>query len=172
MGGVSDGRGIMRAALRIEGMTSAHDAEQIRRKVGSLEGVQGIDADVSSGRVQIAYDPSGVSVQDIMRSVSGTGMGCYLLKERGLRGTWWKERQQLALYTSGGITLFSFILMFLGAQEIVTNALFGVAVVVGVYYPARKAIIALINLVATIHLLMLIGAAGAVLLGMWYEAAS
>ena len=61
--------------------------------------------------------------------------------------------------------------MFLGVQEIVTNALFGVAVLVGVFYPARKAIIALINLVATIHLLMLIGATGAVLLGMWYEAA-
>ncbi|MBI0583194.1 MAG: cation-translocating P-type ATPase [Methanomassiliicoccus sp.] len=61
--------------------------------------------------------------------------------------------------------------MFLGVQEIITNALFGIAVLVGVYYPARKAIIALLNLVFTIHLLMLIGATGAVLLGMWYEAA-
>jgi Cd2+/Zn2+-exporting ATPase len=46
-----------------------------------------------------------------------------------------------------------------------------IAVLVGVYYPARKAIIALMNLTATIHLLMLIGSVGALVLGMWAEAA-
>jgi len=171
MGGASDEQGSIKTTLQIEGMASTNDADRIRRKVGSLEGVKCIDADISSGKVQITFDPSDVSVQDIIRSVAETGMSCSLLKEQMVRGSWWKERQQLALYASGGITLFSFVMMLLGAQEIMTNALFGAAVAVGVYYPARKAIIALINLVATIHLLMLIGAAGAVLLGMWYEAA-
>lgn len=158
-------------ALHVEGLDCAQDSEIIDRKMRSLEGVTDYSIDVALGRVEVSFDPSLISVQDIVRSISETGMGCALAKDRKARSTWWKDRQQLALYACGLITLFSFMLMFLGAQELITNAIFGIAVLVGVYYPARKAIIALLNLVATIHLLMLIGAAGAVLLGMWYEAA-
>jgi len=87
------------------------------------------------------------------------------------RSTWWKERQQLALYGCGIIILISFTLGFLGVSALYINSLFALAVLVGVYYPARKALIALINLTPTIHLLMLIGSAGAMLLGMWAESA-
>ena len=51
------------------------------------------------------------------------------------------------------------------------NILYLLAVLIGVYYPARKALIALRNLTPTIHLLMLIGSVGAMALGLWGEAA-
>ncbi|MFA5311881.1 MAG: cation-translocating P-type ATPase [Methanomassiliicoccales archaeon] len=157
--------------LRIDGMDCLEEVKLIERKLNSLEGIDGFDINLGAGSVQVSYDPSRTSVQEIIRSISETGMSCSKSKNQRSHSTWWRDKQQLALYSSGTITLFSFVLMFLGVQEIITNALFGVAVLVGVYFPARKAIIALLNLVATIHLLMLIGATGAVLLGMWYEAA-
>ena len=49
MGGASDEQGSIRRP-QIEGMASTNDADRIRRKVGSLEGVKFIDADISSGR--------------------------------------------------------------------------------------------------------------------------
>src|SRR5665648_288353 len=58
-----------------------------------------------------------------------------------------------------------------GAPAYVYNAVYALAVLLGVYYPARKALIALVNFTPTIHLLMLIGAGGAMILGMWSEAA-
>ncbi len=51
------------------------------------------------------------------------------------------------------------------------NILYFLAVLIGVYYPARKALIALRNMTPTIHLLMLIGSVGAMALGLWGEAA-
>jgi len=158
-------------ALGVERLSSPSEITLIERKLSSLAGIESFQIDAGSRRVQVSYNPSKVSIQDIIRSMSETGISCTQIKDRKVRSTWWRDKQQLALYLSGMITLCSFILVFFGVQEVVTNSLFGVAVLVGVYYPARKAIIALINLVATIHLLMLIGATGAVLLGMWYEAA-
>jgi len=163
--------GIETITLRMEGLDSSCNVDLIEKKLRSLAGVEDFEISLDSKEVSVSYDSARTSVQDIIRSVSETGMNCYQVKDRKFRSTWWKDRQQLALYSSGTITLFSFILMFFGVQEIITNALFAVAVLVGVYYPARKAVIALLNFVATIHLLMLIGATGAVLLGMWYEAA-
>jgi Cd2+/Zn2+-exporting ATPase len=157
--------------LMTGGGHSSDGAKLLVRKMRSLSGIETFEIDDDFGRIQISYDPSKISPPDIIRSVSETGMTCSVLKERDLRSTWWKDKQQIALYSSGIISLISFLLMSLGVQEIITNSLFGVAVLVGVYYPARKAIIALLNLVFTIHLLMLIGATGAILLGMWYEAA-
>jgi len=163
-------RAVETVSLRIGGVVSASDVDLIMQKVRSLEGVEGIDIDVDAERAHVTFDPSSTSTKEIIRSISETGKTCSMVKaDNG--STWWKEKQQVALYACGVIILFSFALMFLGVEPLITNVFFGIAVLVGVYYPARKAIIALINLVATIHLLMLIGATGAVLLGMWYEAA-
>lgn len=157
-------------SLLIGGADSRQDADLLRVKMRSLEGVKELNLDLESRQATVTFDPSQTSEKEIIRSISETGMTCSMAEVKE-RSTWWKEKQQLALYGCGIIALFSFILMFLGVGPHITNALFGIAVLVGVYYPARKAIIALINLTPTIHLLMLIGASGAILLGMWYEAA-
>ena len=157
-------------SLLIGGADSRRDADLLRVKIRSLEGVKEFNLDLGSRQATVTFDPSQTSEKEIIRSISETGMTCSMAEVKE-RSTWWKEKQQLALYGCGIIALFSFIMMFLGVGPHITNALFGIAVLVGVYYPARKAIIALINLTPTIHLLMLIGASGAILLGMWYEAA-
>ena len=142
-----------------------------RKKLGALEGVKSYDVNTVSRQVRVTYDSSRVTVQDIIRSVSETGLNASLVKDHKRRSSWWKEKQQLALYGCTIITLIAFIAGFLGAPSLFTNALFVLAVLVGVFYPARKALIALANLTPTIHLLMLIGSGGAMLLGMWSEAA-
>ena len=159
------------ATLQIAGMSCSCEAELIQKKLSSLAGVKTCDVNAVSKQVRVPYDPAIVTVQDIIKSVSETGMNASLVQEGRRRSTWWKQKQQLALYGCGIIILISFILVLIGAPVLFTNALFALAVLVGVYYPARKALIALINLTPTIHLLMLIGSVGAMLLGMWQESA-
>ena len=159
------------ATLQIAGMSCSCEAELIQKKLSSLAGVKTCDVNAVSKQVRVPYDPALVTVQDIIKSVSETGMNASLVREGRRRSTWWKQKQQLALYGCGIIILISFILVLIGAPVLFTNALFALAVLVGVYYPARKALIALINLTPTIHLLMLIGSVGAMLLGMWQESA-
>jgi Cd2+/Zn2+-exporting ATPase len=165
-------KGLSNIRIRIEGMDCADDAELVDRRLLSLKGVKGVRLSVESENAEVTFDPAEVTYQDVLRSLAGLGMKASLAKEaRGSRGDWWRERQQLALLGCGVIALIGFIAMWAGFPSIAFNAIFGVAVLVGVYYPARKAVIALVNLVFTIHLLMLIGSIGAILLGMWGEAA-
>lgn len=164
-------KGIETVTLQIGGMNCSCEGSLIEKKMDSLVGIKSYDINAISKQIRISYDPSYVTILDIIRSVSETGMNASLVKDHKPRNTWWKEKQQLALYSCGIIILIAFTLRYLGVPESIANSLFALAVVVGVYYPARKALIALFNLTPTIHLLMLIGSGGAMVLGMWSEAA-
>ena len=157
--------------LRIEGMDSPREARILEQEFAGLAGVTSYDVDVVSQKALVTYDPSRATAQDILRSVSATGMTASLAKEQHERSTWWRASQQLALYGTGILILVAVALRLLGASPWFYNAVYVVAVIVGVYYPARKALVALLNLTPTIHLLMLIGSGGAMILGMWAESA-
>ena len=157
--------------LQIEGMGCTCEADLIAKKMGSLAGVQTYEVNAVAKQLRVSFDPARVTVQDIIKSVSETEMNASLVKGRGRRSSWWREKQQFALYGCGLVILISFALVLTGSPALLTDSLFAVAVLIGVYYPARKALIALLNLTPTIHLLMLIGSVGAILLGMWEESA-
>ncbi len=164
-------QGIETVTLQIEGMECGCEATLIERKIRALSGVRSHEINPISHQLRVSYDPGSVTIKDIIRSVSETGMRASLQKGQGRRSTWWREKQQLALYGCGLIALIAFVSEKLGAPPLVTVGLYVLSVLTGVYYPARKALIALVNLTPTIHLLMLIGSGGAMLLGLWGEAA-
>jgi Cd2+/Zn2+-exporting ATPase len=112
-----------------------------------------------------------VNIQDALRSISETGMKASVIRSKSKFSSWWREKQQLALIGCGVTTLATFLLGLTIVPQNYTFIGYIIAVLVGVYYPAKKALIALRNLTATIHLLMLIGSVGALVLGMWAEAA-
>lgn len=157
--------------LQVHGMDCTCNADLLARKLTALAGIVGHEITPVTGQARITYNPAVVNVQEIIRTVAETGMTASLVRGEGRRSTWWREPQQLALYGCGLIALTAFIAGYLGASLLVVNGLYLLAVIVGVYYPARKALIALRNLTPTIHLLMLIGSVGAMLLGLWGEAA-
>jgi Cd2+/Zn2+-exporting ATPase len=157
--------------LRVEGMDCAGEAEALERELGCLSGVTSCAVDAVTGRARVSYDVRQATKQDVMRSVSAAGLSASLVRGQKQRSTWWRERQQLALYGTGILILVAVALRLVGASPWVYNSVYVLAVFVGVYYPARKAIFALLNLTPTIHLLMLIGSGGAMILGMWQEAA-
>jgi Zn2+/Cd2+-exporting ATPase len=157
--------------LHIEGLECGCEGSLVERKMNSLAGVRSHELNPITKQLRVSYDAEAVTTQDIIRSVSETGLRASFLKSQGQRSTWWREKQQLALYACGLIALIAFSAAKLGVSPLVANGLYVLSVLTGVYYPARKALIALVNLTPTIHLLMLIGSGGAMLLGLWGEAA-
>ncbi|MEN6642002.1 MAG: cation transporter [Armatimonadia bacterium] len=157
--------------LQIEGMECGCEGSLVERKMKALAGVRSYELNSITSQLRVSYDPEFATVQDIVRSVSETGMKASMVKGQRRRSTWWREKQQLALYGCGLLTLIAFVSGTLGALPIVSNGLYILAVLTGVFYPARKALIALLNLTPTIHLLMLIGSGGAMMLGLWAESA-
>ena len=152
-------------------MESQEEIQLILQKINALPGISGLNIDASEQQVDFSYDPSIVNIQDVIRSISETGMKASVIRSKSKFSSWWKEKQQLALIACGVTTLATFLLGLTIVPQNYTFIGYIIAVLVGVYYPAKKALIALRNLTATIHLLMLIGSVGALVLGMWAEAA-
>jgi Cd2+/Zn2+-exporting ATPase len=163
--------GLETVTLQIEGMGCGCEGSMIERKMKALVGVKNFELNTITNQLHVAYDPGTATVQDVIRSVSETGMKASLVKSQPRHSTWWREKQQLALFGCGLIALIAFAAGQIGASQTFVKWLYALSVVTGVFYPARKALIALRNLTPTIHLLMLIGSTGAVILGMWSEAA-
>jgi len=157
--------------LQIGGMECTCNADMLGRKLNALSGIRGHEISPVTGQAKISYDPAVVSVQEIIRTVAEAGMTASLVRSEGRSSTWWREPQQLALYGCGLIALIAFVAGYFGTPLLWVNGLYFLAVLIGVYYPARKALIALRAMTPTIHLLMLIGSVGAMALGLWGEAA-
>ena len=157
--------------LQIGGMDCTCNADLLARKLDALTGIRSHEITPVTGQARVSYDPEVISVQEIIRTVAEAGMTASQIRSEGRTSTWWREPQQLALYGCGIIALIAFISGYSGVPILVTNGLYLIAVLVGVYYPARKALIALRAMTPTIHLLMLIGSVGAMALGLWGEAA-
>jgi len=147
------------------------EVQLIEQKLNALSGVDTFNINPVTKQLRLSYDPSIVTLQDIIRSISETGMTASVIKSKSKLSSWWREKQQLALVICGITTLATFLLGLFVVPQNYTFIGYIIAVLIGVYYPAKKALIALRNLTATIHLLMLIGAGGALALGMWSEAA-
>jgi|GEM_PF-17674 Cd2+/Zn2+-exporting ATPase len=166
-----DTLGLETVTLQIQGMDCTCNADLLARKLTALAGVRGQEITPVTGQARVAFDPAVTSVQEIIRTVAETGMTASLLRSEGRASTWWREPQQLALYGSFLTAVVAFVADYLGTPILYVNILYFIAVLIGVYFPARKALIALRNMTPTIHLLMLIGSLGAMTLGLWGEAA-
>ncbi|MCK9228189.1 MAG: heavy metal translocating P-type ATPase [Syntrophorhabdaceae bacterium] len=157
--------------LHIEGMECGCEATLLDKKLRALAGVQDHEVNPVTHQLRVSFDPASATIQDVIRSVSETGMKASMQKTAKVRSAWWREKQQLALYGCGILAVAAFVLSKTGVASLIYNWVYVLSVLTGVYYPARKALIALVNLTPTIHLLMLIGSAGAMALGLWGESA-
>jgi len=159
--------------LNVEGMDCADEQEIIEKKMGALKGIRRFDVYLMSQQLKVSYDPAFVSVQDIIKSIAETGMKASLARDKKERGkVWWKEKRQMQLLiVCGALIVIAFLLERIGLSHEGVRGVYGLAVLAGVYYPAKMGFSALKTLTLNIRLLMVVGAAGAVALGLWEEAA-
>ncbi len=158
------------AVLHIEGMDCEDETSLIEKKMKALKGLEDFRVDLISQKLQVRYDPGLLSVQEIIRSVAETGMKARLEREKVKARAWWKNIRILSLITCGILTIVAFILERVEVA-VTSMPLYALAVIVGGYYPARMGLAALRTLTLNIRTLMVTGATGAIILGLWEEAA-
>ena len=136
----------------------------------SLKGLESFQINLMSETLRVQYDPGLLSVQEIIKSVAETGMKARLEREKVKGKDWWRDLRILSLLTCGIFTAIAFVLEKIGIA-LPSTILYAAAVAVGGYYPARMGLAALRTLTLNIRTLMVSGAIGAIILGLWEEAA-
>lgn len=159
--------------LNVEGMDCADEQKVIEKKMMALKGIRRFDVYLMSQQLKVSYDPAFVSVQDIIKSIAETGMKASLVRDKKEKGkSWWREERQMQLLiVCGALIVIAFLLERIGLSHESAKAVYGLAILTGVYYPAKMGFSALKTLTLNIRLLMVVGATGAVVLGLWEEAA-
>ncbi|MDO8140336.1 MAG: cation-translocating P-type ATPase [Candidatus Brocadiales bacterium] len=158
--------------LIVEGMDCQDEVRIIEKKLKSLSGIKNFDIYLATQGIKVVYDPSLISIQQIIKSVAETGMKALVVKEARPKIAWWKEKRIIALSLCGIFTLTAFVLEKVGWKGMITLIFHSLAIIIGGYYPAKMAFNALKTLTLNIRTLMVTGAVGAVTLGLWEEAAT
>ncbi len=156
--------------LIVEGMDCQDEVQIIEKKLKSLAGIKNFEIYLATQGMKVVCDPSLISIQQIIKSIAETGMKASVVKETRAKIAWWKEKRIIALALCGLFTLAAFVLEKLGWKGIITNLFHSTAIITGGYYPAKMALNALKTLTLNIRTLMVTGAIGAVVLGLWEEA--
>jgi Zn2+/Cd2+-exporting ATPase len=157
--------------LTVEGMDCQDEVRIIEKKLRSLYGIKNFDIYLATQGVKVTYDPSLISIQQVIKSIAETGLRATPVRKTKPKITWWKEKRIIALSICGLFTLVAFLLEKTGLKGILSVSLYSLAIIIGGYYPARMAFSALKTLTLNIRTLMVTGAVGAVFLGLWEEAA-
>ncbi|MFQ3544797.1 copper chaperone CopZ [Halobacillus rhizosphaerae] len=63
----------MQLTLEVNGMTCEHCEKAVKGALEELEGVHGVDVDVSSGKVDVTYDESYVSKSLMKEAIEAQG---------------------------------------------------------------------------------------------------
>jgi Cd2+/Zn2+-exporting ATPase len=185
------------STFKIEGMDCREEVAVLERRFKNLAGLERFSADLMGQRLHVQYDAAKLTAAAIADAVADTGMRAWLEHEEPIVASDRQVRiRQGLMLTSGVLLVVGFALELFGSRlapmsggvtlpgaadagHYVPNSVAGWAIAAfvlslaaGVSVTARKAWSALRVGSLDINVLMLVAAAGAVLLGQWSEAAT
>jgi len=167
------------STFKIEGMDCREEVAVLERRFKNLAGLERFSADLMGQRLHVQYDAARLSTANIADAVAETGMRAWLEHEEPVVGSDRQVRTRQALVVTSGVLLaIGFALEMFGVEgaapvgRIAVIGLFAASLIAGVSVTLRKAWSAMRVGALDINVLMLVAAAGAVLLGQWSEAAT
>ncbi len=168
--------------LTLVGLDCPDCALKLEKGVGKMDGVLWASTNYASSKLSVEYEPDKVSVPSVESRVRALG---YDVKgpeaaagrpdaespeTAGPRRTR-LERQAVLTAIAGAAIVLGGVIGLLGYQA-AAKALFGISAAVAGYYAARGAFYSLRSLVLDMNFLMTVAAAGAIVIGDWFEAAA
>ncbi|MGE5243934.1 MAG: heavy metal translocating P-type ATPase [Betaproteobacteria bacterium] len=159
------------STFKVEGMDCREEVEMLERRFRNLAGLEDFSADLVNQRLHVKYDAARLNDAAITAAVADAGMRAWLEHEEpvgsGVAASRWRP---IVLGIAGATLAAGLALQMSGAPVAATRAVLAVSVVAGAALTARRAWHAVRLRSLDINVLMMIAAAGAVVLDQWAEA--
>lgn len=181
-------------AFKIHGMDCAEEVAVLKREVGPVVGGEDrLNFDILNGRMTVAIESINVSPERIREAVARTGMQAEDWQEvkagPGNKGVWQRRWHTILTAASGVFTALGFLSHVWAAKGLyaafgsegmgvahqvptAARALYGLGILVGVWFIVPKAWFAARRLRPDMNLLMTVAIVGAVIVGEWSEAST
>ena len=156
----------------VRGMDCAACAVKIENRLKSLKGISTASVNFGSERLRLEYAPEAIDLDKALNAIKELGfeaqpVGAAAPQDRA----WWKRPKLVLLGLCGLVTVVGFLLEVAGAAEWWVIGIYGLAILLGGFYPTLSGWRALRNLSPNIQTLLIAAAAGAIALDLWEEAA-
>jgi Cd2+/Zn2+-exporting ATPase len=158
-------------AIYVEGMDCSDEVAIIEKKFKNLAGLLNFEVNLASQQVDVTYDPSLLSSQDIIKSIAETGMKARFDNPKTKTKRWRQDYRVRLIVASGIVLLTGFVLEKLGLNRDIARFVYAVSILMGGYFPSKMALAGLRSKTLNIYTLLVIATIGAVILGFWNEAA-
>jgi Cd2+/Zn2+-exporting ATPase len=161
------------STFRIEGMDCREEVALIQRRFKNLPGLEDFSADLMAQRIHVKYDAAKLSTSAITAAVADAGMSAWLEHDVPIVTSPTPDRRRHAILAVSGAALAAGLVAgWLAAPPPLVRAAFALSIAAGVPLSFRRAWHAIRLRSLDINVLMLVAAAGAVVLGEWSEAAA
>ncbi|MBI3493442.1 MAG: cadmium-translocating P-type ATPase, partial [Acidobacteria bacterium] len=164
------------STFKIEGMDCREEVAMLERRFKNLAGLEDFSADLMARRLHVKYDAAKLSAAAIAGAVADTGMRAWLEHEEPrVTSEPHAGRRRALAWISGAALAIGLALDLLGPAEAghdLSLSCFILSLATGVPLTAGKGWRAMRASTLDVNVLMLIAAAGAVVLGQWSEAAA
>src|SRR5262245_53388164 len=154
-------------------MDCREEVTLIERRFKNLHGIEDFSADLMGQRLHVKYDAAKLNANAIAGAIADAGMRAWLEHEEPIASGDSSSRTRTWLLVAAGWFLAAGLLASaLNAPAVLAPMLFACSIALGVQLTVRKAWQAVRLRSLDINVLMLIAAAGAIVLGQWNEAAA
>ncbi len=161
------------ATFRIDEMDCAHEVALLERRLGRLDGIADLDADVLARRLRVHFDAATTDTARIAEAVAETGMrawpvdGASRTAEEARRTTFpWLLGAAIAAHV-GALGVWA-----LSGPAVAVRGLLLIAIALALPGTLARAWQAVRGRRLDIHVLMVVAVAGAVVIDEWFEAAA
>ena len=189
---------VITSTLKVSELCCPDSAKDVKKAVSSIPGVQSTEVNFNAQKLKVVYNNSETSVEQINEVLTKIGHPVTSVKTENVEDAkaapsenveapseyvknakvapsitpWWKETKNVLLVISAVITVLTLIAEWthIGLPETWAKVLYGAAVIIGGIFPAKKGLSSLKHGRLTINTLLVVGAIGAIYLGLWEEA--
>ncbi len=180
-----------KADYKVQGLDCAEEAAILRREVGGLPGVTGLEFDVLNARMSVEFDPDALETERIVSAVNAAGMKALPWEQRvrPMTGSFWEQHGRLVMAVLSGVllaagssvhwVLHGSLRDALGGGHAETHTfplavvhLYVLSAIAGGWFVVPRAVQAARRLRPDMNFLMVAAAIGAMAIGEWFEAAT
>lgn len=166
--------GEQRIVLRVAGMDCADEVEVVNRALKLLPGVRDVRVNLMAGTVAVSHADA-VSPESLVAALGSNGLRATVASanDQGAPPSEAKRSRIISVAVSGAFTALGLALQWLDVEPAFLRlAAFGIAIVVGGWFIAPKALGALRRRSLDMNVLMTVAVAGAAAIGEWSEGAA